>query len=526
MKRHRTHQIDELAQQVFRAAIPTTWTYNEQHNDYGKDYLVEVGDEDGEQTGLNFFVQLKGQEEVEFTGDISSAKFSLEAKHAAYYVDKIKDLPVFLVVVDVNAKKGWYHFLQPGLERDQSWRKQDSVTIYLPTKNDLTDKDNFRRAIEGAKRTMRLLHPESIHDAATAHKARMVEADPRFDVKVSLVNEHPQFTLLPRQPVPITFTFKGDSEAMSKKVTDLIDKGLPVTFDPGEMSAQGSRLFDKVAGGCMVQAKMDLPGTVTLVCRDAAGTELARLGDVPGRFTGGQKECWFDGALGNSPLTLRIGPMAPGLGGSVQLNVSLRRWDGQRLRQLAYFNRVLEFFQAVPKSGMTEVECHQDGNRVFAAAVPLHTVGQCTDMADYFDVIGMARAVAEKLSVNPVWTQEGFDTDTWDTVQQLHALFFSGGWTQPMPEVCVELGRVDKAIKFDAETHSTQPGNARLVSDCTCLFLGEKIPIGVLVFDYTEVTLRSKDQSGELVGSPGTMMSVCLASQEEAARHHARKDVG
>ncbi len=217
MKRHRTHQIDELAQQFFRAAIPPTWSYNEQHNDYGKDYLVEPGDDDGEQTGLNFFVQLKGQEEVEFTGDKSSAKFSLETKHAAYYVDKIKDLPVFLVVVNVNAKKGWYHFLQPGLERDQSWRKQDSVTIYLPISNDLADKVNFRRAIEGAKRTMRLLHPESIRDAATAHKERMVETDTRFDVKVSLVNDHPQFTLLPKQPVPITFTFKGDSEVIEQE---------------------------------------------------------------------------------------------------------------------------------------------------------------------------------------------------------------------------------------------------------------------------------------------------------------------
>ncbi len=312
---------------------------------------------------------------------------------------------------------------------------------------------------------------------------------------------------------------------MSKKVTDLIDKGLPVTFDPGEMSAQGSRLFDKVAGGCTVQAKMDLPGSVTLVCRDAVGMELARLGEVPGKFTGGQKECWFDGALGNSPFTIRIGPIAPDLGGSVQLNLNLRRWDGQRLGQLAYFDRVHAFFQAVPKSVVTEVECLQDGNRVFAVAVPLHTIEQCTDMADYLDVMKMARAVAEKLSVNSVWTQKGFDADTWDTLQQLHALLFSGGWTQPTPSVHVELGRVDKTIKFDTDTKSTQPGDARLVSDCTCQFLGEQVAIGVLVFDYTEVTLRSKDQSGELVGSPGTVMRVCLASGEEAARHHAREDV-
>jgi len=122
MKRHRTHQIDELAKRFFQAATPVTWCYNEHKTDYGKDYLVEPGDDDEELTGLNFFVQLKGQEKVKLTADGSRVKFVLETMHAAYYLDKIKDLPVFLVVVDVNKKKGWFQFLQPALNADQSWR--------------------------------------------------------------------------------------------------------------------------------------------------------------------------------------------------------------------------------------------------------------------------------------------------------------------------------------------------------------------------------------------------------------------
>ena len=112
MKKPRSHQIDELAQRFFRNALPTAWTYNEQHRDYGKDYLVEIGDDDDEQTGLSFLVQLKGQEKVKSTADGSNVKFSLKNKHAAYYLDKIRDLPVFLVVVDVNSRKGWYGFVQ------------------------------------------------------------------------------------------------------------------------------------------------------------------------------------------------------------------------------------------------------------------------------------------------------------------------------------------------------------------------------------------------------------------------------
>jgi hypothetical protein len=60
MKRSRTHQIDALAQRYFKATIPVTWTPNEQKRDYGKDYLVEPGDDDGEQTGLKHLRAVEG----------------------------------------------------------------------------------------------------------------------------------------------------------------------------------------------------------------------------------------------------------------------------------------------------------------------------------------------------------------------------------------------------------------------------------------------------------------------------------
>jgi len=257
MQRHRTHQIDELAQQFFRAAIPVTWSYNEQTHDYGKDYLVEPGDAQGEQTGLNFFVQLKGQEQVEFNTDRSLAKFTLKAMHAIYYADKVRDLPVFLVLVDVNERRAWFHFLQPALEADQAWRKQDSVTVYLPATNDLSDPVGLRQAVEDAKKWMRLHHPHSIVDAVAAHRERMTKADPRFDVAVSVVDNQTRMMLHAKEPVPLTFTFKGERNEITRKTADLIDRGLPVTFNPGETSANGSPLFEKVAGGCSIQATPD-----------------------------------------------------------------------------------------------------------------------------------------------------------------------------------------------------------------------------------------------------------------------------
>lgn len=95
---------------------------------------------------------------------------------------------MFLVVVDVGKKKAYWHFLQPDLQTDQSWRKKKSITIHVPVSNDLSDTPKFEEAILAAKRTMRLLHPESVHDSIAAHRKRVQDTDPRFDLLVTAVN--------------------------------------------------------------------------------------------------------------------------------------------------------------------------------------------------------------------------------------------------------------------------------------------------------------------------------------------------
>src|SRR5579883_1433592 len=170
MNKDRTHQIDDLAVQFFRASLPVAWVVNEQHRDYGKDFLVEIAEETarGALTGNGFYVQVKGHEKPKRNTVGSYVKHSLEHKHAKYYLDRVKDLPVFLVVVDVTTKQGWWLFIQPILDADQSWRKRKTVTIKIPVANVLADTGGFRKAVEEAKKWMRLRHPESIHEAVVA----------------------------------------------------------------------------------------------------------------------------------------------------------------------------------------------------------------------------------------------------------------------------------------------------------------------------------------------------------------------
>ena len=498
MKRGRTHQIDELAQRYLRDTIPATWIYNEHKHDYGKDYLVEPGDPDGELTGLNFFVQLKGQEQVELTADRRLVKFSLQTMHAAYYVDKIKELPVFLVVVDVNKKRGWYHFIQPALELNQTWRKQKSLTIYLPASNDLADTTALRENIESAKRMMRQLHPESIHDAITAHKERLRSIDPRFDVTVSLVNDKTMFEFSALQPVSGVIEFTGAPEDFGAKVSDLVDNGALVEFKPGEVKITGSPLFERFeqTGGA-IQSALELPATVTLICKDAKGRELGRLSDVPGQVTGGRKTLWFKGALASSPLSVTLGPMAANMGGSASLNWKLACWSSQYLLHLAYFEQLFEFCRAWLASSETEIHCQVHGNRFFSASVPLETGESAKLLAEYLTLLDKARKVAGKFGINPAWTPQAFDVDSRKNAFDLYAIFFEGGLVRKMPHVRIHIRVQKKGFRSEVLKKCKGPIPIYLSSIWEYMLLGEKIEVGRLTQEFTCVNLSKKEAPGK-----------------------------
>jgi len=158
MKRPMTHQIDERAQRVFKDALPPAWVVNEQPNDYGKDYLVEISEDDGTLTGDSFFVQLKGQNSATIKHDEKTVTYVLETKYSTYYLDKVRDIPVFLFVVDVSQKDGWWLFHQESLKSDPTWRDFKSRTLRLPLKNRLNDTHAIRKAVANAKKWMRRNH--------------------------------------------------------------------------------------------------------------------------------------------------------------------------------------------------------------------------------------------------------------------------------------------------------------------------------------------------------------------------------
>jgi len=485
MKRDRNHQIDELAKQIFYAAIPVTWHYNEHRADYGKDFEVEIGEANGDQTGITFYVQLKGQEHAQITSDGRWVRFSkLEWKHATYYLDQVQDLPVFLVVVDVKARKGWYVFLQQQLRFDQSWRTQKSVTVLLPIGNDLADSAKLRQAIEEARREMRRMNPPALQDAIEGQRERIREADPRLEAELIVRNGQPGFTLHPKEKVNLGFHFQGKREEVGPKVTDLLERGLLVQFGPGEMSIQGSKLFqefEKVGGALQIAIRQ--AGTFTFLCKGVDGQELDRLSEVPGQYTGGMKELCFEGGFEASPLSIKVGPITPGAGGSIILNMRLGAWDGQRLRLLAFFDRLHRFFNALALSSEVAVECCYHGNLWFSMRAPWQDKGITGPLTEYLGVTDKARKLAERFRIDPTWTIVSFDNETRQAVEEMYGVFFENGWRRKVSGMGI-------TATLDRRPKENSPVPIKTTSNIVFNLLGENIEVGRIVHEFTNMVIQ------------------------------------
>jgi len=499
MDRPRQHDIDELAQRVLRNALPPSWISNDQSkNDYAKDYLYEIG-EQGSLTGTSFFVQLKGQDRVALSPDGKTVKFYLKIKHATYYLDKVKDLPVFLVVVDVNQEKGWWLFLQPALEADQSWRSKKSVPLQIPIANDLSQIDLLREAIEEAKKWIRTHHPAAIHEAIAAEKERVKRLDPRFESKVSFLDNLLMFEMSPREEVPITLTFSASNQEQVSKLGDLIDRGAVVAFKPGEVAVKGTKLLERLeTEGGHLQCSLTLDGTLSLTAKDPGGKELGQLADLPGTIRGGRKELRYEGGIPNSPLSIGLGPIAIGMGGAVDFNLNLRKWTNQRLLQLAYFDKINNFLQVLAAAATVHVQCQYDGNDLFGFERPFEANDIIRPLSKYTAALAKARRVCEHCRINPTWSVSSFDYEAQQASEELFAILFGDGWVEAVPRLRLRMTADSKSFRFDQASGTQTPRSTFVSANGFCKFMGETLDLGRIVYEYTETTiaLKSHDRNG------------------------------
>jgi hypothetical protein len=496
MKRNRPHVIDEEAMRLFRDSLPPEWVACEQRPDYGKDYLVEVTAGE-ELTGVNFFVQLKGTGRLKERAKGAHVAFELDRDKAAYYADKVRQ-PVFLFVVDVPRRRGFWVFLQKYLReelRGTDWRKLNKVTVRLPTANRMGDTAKLLEAVRDANAYVDALHPGAIGTALRAERLRLESLDPRLDVQIVATEDRACCVVTAREPVEVTLCFVGKPEDVQAKSHRLFGCGLPVSFTPDELSVTGSPLLEEAfRQGGTLHVTSTLEVALALTLEDGRGKELARL-DVPGVVTGGDQQFRLRGSLADSLVEVETQGEKGVPRSEVTLRFDFTRWHGVPVLALPFADQVTRFILAARKAKSMRLLCSFQGNPLFGGATGQAAVRALYRFEAPADAVRRAGLVAGHFRVNPALPADfGRAQDL--EVQRLFRLVEDGEFREPVGNARITL-TVDRPDAAGLGAVAGEPDGrfAPLsfisVDSRRLPFLGSEVEVGRLEDHFTQASLSS-----------------------------------
>jgi len=290
MSPNNSFATEQEADAFFRSKLDQRWLKRPQTPDFYIDYVVEM-DKHGEPSGEKFAVQLKGTRSARYVGP--ELAFKLNTKHLLYFIDKSPE-PVFLVVVDLSAQKGYWIFVQHcEKEHLSGWRSQKTTTVRIPIANMIGDNDRLRSAAQDAVSYMRELRPGSVGSAVSHLENTLKSLDGRFDVEVSHADAVTHVHLNPKETVDGTLRFK--TPEARRKFEDLRATGKPMDFKPDEIQFHGSPIFSKLLeragpGGMSLQSAQRLVCSCSVFERRTPQEEIIVVPQIPGMMIAGTRQ--------------------------------------------------------------------------------------------------------------------------------------------------------------------------------------------------------------------------------------------
>lgn len=474
------------------------WTTYDIKPDYGIDQKIEILEE-GKHTAVAAYVQIKGHLKLKKgKGDFASQE--IECEHLEYYLNT--NVPVFLVVVDVASKEGFWVFIQEYAHTHLSggeWRarllgpaKEPKVTVRVPLANRLADRRRFKEAVVRARR---YLASRLVSEGLAFDRESFERLDPRFRIGVTASEQGKHFALRPVEDVPITLSF-ARSFVESGKYHTLVGRGLPVTLEPGEIEAEGSLLIQEI-----FERAMRHNGAFHVSRNVEAGLSLARVnkeGEVSGRIDplpcsiqGGRAECRFVASTANGTLRLSFDQRSGQTGPSTaRLTYAWRPWYGRPVLNLPYFDALALLFADPNEGDRLRVEFHHEGERLPGGYLNWSGVGAGI-VSEVVEVVRRARWVARRFKINPALPK--LDDRAVDEIDALYALINGEEIGTPAGSKVNAVIAGEQAEDF-FRFFSDQDGvhTLRYDQEVSLPFLGIELAVGLVAHHMTGMKLENR----------------------------------
>ncbi len=498
MLKDRNRVIDEQASRILKNKLhPDNWQIYRFEPDIAKDYSIELV-EKGNYLGITFLVQQKGQKKVKQTPDGKYFKFKIETKYLAYY-EKIR-LPVFLALIDVTKEIGYWIFIQKYLREsftEGKWRSQKYQTLYIPANNTLDELGDLRKTVYDADTFMAANYPGILPKAIRIEQERLETLDPRFNVKVMANERGQKYFLDAKEEVKGTFVFKGKEEIVKQKISDLIDKGKPTTFENSEVEVIGAPiLMEAVKANKSMTMRWGILGEGSMLVRaEKENNTPIFLCNLPMNLEGGLKEIRFTmGGKGN-PLVIKIASSISSMESELNITVDFSLWKNKSITKLQMFREINALATATLAGYDLIFEAIFPGaspipGKIFSEQIQ-HT--NIFTLMEQVKIIDKARQVAEFFEVERYFSSAITKEDI-QNIDILFALVNSGEYSYAAPQVKLTF-KMDKAgvekllgaILINPEGQISFMGNSYIFP-----FLGSNLDIGPYITEVSHISLTNE----------------------------------
>ena len=379
---------------------------------------------------VTFFLQIKGMgpktregkkvPQVSRTGTLDRP---IELEHLDYYMKL--SVPVFLVVVDVVKKVAHYvhiqHYIEEELKSDD-WRERLHVykethaqirlktkptkTIRVPVANKLSDTPKFKDAVRDAHGYMASL---AIEPGIAYREGSLARLDERFEVRYVRNKDGEGFQIDAKRPVEM----KLRGKMPKTKFEDLFGKGLRISLAPGELSIEGSPLWEKVVSEAnAIHIKRFGRGFIDIVRLDAAGEPVLRIDSLYCEIEGGWSECRFKAQIPSHFVTLEFSLDLEAMSASPEsrarmkstfaLRYNLATMQGRTIESLDISDDAITLFSGIMRSDQLRIDVSVEGiGRIGGFNPPEQIIQLLSSIGTLYEALKKAKAIATYFKVSP-----------------------------------------------------------------------------------------------------------------------------
>lgn len=458
MKRSKSHQINDKARALFSSQIPSPWVVNEYlQADYGKDYQVEIFDDDGTPTEYLFQIQLKGKREPHLLSGGNAYSFSMKTNHLKYYL-KAVTTPIFLVIADLKRQQCCYLFLQEVIVElfgdTPDFRNKKEISLRIPTANQIRDGGNLKHNVISATEYMRNRYPGTVASAVRNRERALEKIDNRFRYQVSYLNGAEHVSVDAKEEVDLAIKISGDPSVISKFHEETFTFGRPGALSGVDIEVAGSPLFaDKVIGELNIEPNH-------LIRREAWLTfskkkDAAVFPILTAELSSGVNGMFLKAFREKLPIIFewRTRKNKEGtFSTSLTFNLDLSDWEGVRILNLPYFDVIVEFLNLIRNDEKIEIDLKIKKHDILESEAK-NTVGVTADediksLSRTMEILDMARIASKHFRTNPKMPK-AFRPEDMQDISELYALATSGEYLFP--------DRYDFAFEVPAETKTRLP---------------------------------------------------------------------